>query len=59
MGRGLARAMLKRGHEVTVIDKELELYLEDFANIVSIERIEAVEILENVSSGDLDRVTYN
>jgi len=45
--------------ENTVIDKELELYLEDFANIVSIERIEAVEILENVSSGDLDRVTYN
>lgn len=48
-----------RERENTVIDKELELYLEDFANIVSIERIEAVEILENVSSGDLDRVTYN
>lgn len=45
--------------ENTVIDKELDLYLEDFANIVSIERIEAVEILENVSSGDLDRVMYN
>lgn len=45
--------------ENLVIDKELELYLEDFANIVSVERIEEVEILENISSGDLDRVTYN
>ncbi|KUG19728.1 hypothetical protein ASZ90_010531 [hydrocarbon metagenome] len=48
-----------RERENTVIDKELDLYLEDFANIVSIERIEAVEILKDVSSGDLDRVTYN
>lgn len=45
--------------ENLVIDKDLDLYLEDFANIVSIERIEGVEILENISSGDLDRVTYN
>jgi len=48
-----------KDRENTVIDKELELYLEDFANIVSIEHIEAVEILENISYGDLDRVIYN
>lgn len=48
-----------KDRENTVIDQDLELYLEDFANIVSVERIETVKILENISSGDLDRVTYN
>jgi len=45
--------------ENTVIDEELELYLEDFANIVSIERVEDVKIISDVSPGDLDRVTFN
>lgn len=43
----------------TVIDEELDLYLEDFANIVSIERVESVEIVSNVLSGDLERVMFN
>jgi len=54
---GIEAERIDRGN--TVIDEDLELYIEDFANIVSIERVEKIEILKNVSSGDLERVVYN
>jgi hypothetical protein len=45
--------------ENPAIDEELELYLEDFANIVSIERIESVEIIEKAPAGMLDKVVFS
>jgi hypothetical protein len=42
--------------ENPAIDEDLELYLEDFANIVSMERIESVEIIEKAPAGMLDKV---
>jgi hypothetical protein len=43
----------------TVIDEELDLYLEDFVNIVSLERIEAVEMAEMIPVGLLDKIFLN
>ncbi len=46
-----------QGHsENPAIDEELDLYLEDFANIVSMERIESVEIIEKTPAGMLDKI---
>ncbi|MDO8873592.1 MAG: DrmE family protein [Methanoregula sp.] len=42
--------------ENAAIDEELDLYLEDFVNIVSIERIELVEIVAISSDKVLDKV---
>lgn len=45
--------------ENTVIDEELDLYLEDFANVVSMERIESMELIEKASARMLDKVISN
>ncbi len=45
--------------ENAVIDEELDLYLEDFVNVVSVERIESAEIVEMSSDKVLDRVVSN
>jgi len=66
LARRLSRMIPRAGIEAdrgntenTVIDEELNLYLEDFANIISIERIESVEIIEKASAGMLDRIVFN
>ncbi len=43
------------GDDDTLIDSELDLYLEDFANIITIERIKAVEGPEKVDISKLDK----
>jgi putative transposon-encoded protein len=45
--------------ENTVIDEELDLYLEDFAHIVSMERIESVDVIDKAPAGVLDKVVFN
>lgn len=45
--------------ENTVIDEKLDLYLEDFANVVSMGRIESIELIENASARMLDKVISN
>ncbi len=48
-------ALEQGGEDDTLIDSELDLYLEDFANIITIERIKAVEGPEKVNISILDR----
>lgn len=43
------------GNDDTLIDSELDLYLEDFANIITIERIKSVEGPEKVDISKLDK----
>jgi hypothetical protein len=46
----------KQHSESSVIDEELELYLEDFSNIVSLERVDSVEFIEKTPAGMLDKI---
>lgn len=48
-------ALEQGGEDDTLIDSDLDLYLEDFANIITIERVKAVEGPEKVNISILDR----
>jgi hypothetical protein len=48
-------ALEQGGEDDTLIDSELDLYLEDFANIITIERVKAVEGPQKVNISILDR----
>ena len=42
-----------------MIDEELDLYLEDFANTISIESIQSVEIIDRMPVAQLDKVFFS